>query len=327
MKNSLGQINQIVGHLDAIFLEAKRGKLKSPPWIKDPRIRDKNVQDLSKYPSIIHLLQGILCLEELGVVEDTKARLSELNSLLFTSCYKLFSMENSQHPRLIRLLHSVSHIDGPILSFLSKIMFFTKTSLILDIGCMIGSREFSTQEQEIFLYLVVNRLDFLSKSDYSIANLKEHYRSSLEETKGLERFYLVLSEAVLLAFVLYISSLVLPPSPKRLCRMKIKNYLAQVCLGFEECLKHVTFKREVKSLVNFYSESKPFYKISMKGLEILQYKELPDASLVRFIDLIKSMNFNKWTRGKNKEEINIKLNTALTNIVLDFVYQFLGIHS
>lgn len=322
MKNSLDQINQIVRHLDTIFFEAKRGKLKSPPWIKDPRIRDKNVQDLSKYLSITHLLQGILCLEELEVEEDTKTRLSELNSLLFTSCYKLFSMENSQHPRLIRLLHSVSHIDGPILSFLSKIMFFTKTSLILDIGYMIGSRKFSKQEQEIFLYLVVNRLDFLSKSDYSIANLKEHYRSSLEETKSLERFYLVLSEAVLLAFVLYISSLVLPLSSKRLCRMKIRNYLA-VCLGFEECLKHVTFEREVKSLVNFYTESKPFYKVSMKGLEILQCKELSNTSLVRFIDLIKSINFNRWTRGKNKEEINIEL----TNIVLDFVYQFLGIDS
>ena len=322
MKNSLDQINQIVRHLDSTFLEAKRGKLKSTPWIKDPRIRDKNVQDLNKYPSIMHLLQGILCLEELKVVEDTKTRLSELNSLLFTSCYRLFSMENSQHPRLIRLLHSASHIDGPILSFLSKIMFFTKTSLILDIGYMIGSRKFSTQEQEIILYLVVNRLDFLSKSDYSITNLNEHYRSSLEETESLERFYLVLSEAVLLAFVLYISSLVLPLSSKRLCRMKIKNYLA-VCLGFEECLKHVTFEREVKSLVNFYTESKPFYKVSMKGLEILQCKELSNTSLVRFIDLIKSINFNRWTRGKNKEEINIEL----TNIVLDFVYQFLGIDS
>lgn len=327
MINTLEQINLIAGHLEVDFFEAQKGKLKSPAWIKDPRIRDENVHKLSKYSSIIQLLQGIFLKEYSDKTKDSKSRLSELNSILFTSCYKLFSMENVKNPRLIRILHSLSHIDGPLLSYLSKKMFFTKTSLIFDIGCMVGSRDLSSQEQEVLLYLIINRLEFLSKSEYNNNNLKEHYQSSLAETGGLERFYLILSEAILLAFVLYISTEVLPPSSKRLCKLKIKNYLNEICSGFEVSLKYVTFEREVKSFIYFYSESKSFFKISMRGLEVLNNRESHNSSLVRFVDLIKSIKINLWTSNRQKQEMNIKLNSDFTGIVLGFVHQLIGADS
>jgi hypothetical protein len=318
MQITTSQVSSLVKHLDGFFLDAKRGKLKSPPWIKDPRIRDQNVKDLGKYDSIVELLSGIYEIEGYEYSNQT-VRLSKLNSLLFTSCHKLFSMEDPKHPRLIRFLHSFSHIDGPLVDFLSTNSYFTKTSLIFDTGCIIGCRSLSKIEEEVFLFFAIERLDFLSKNDYSIASLRESYDSSIAETQSLNRFYLILSEAVLLAFALYISTLVLPRSSQRLCRMKLKCFLKPIFQEFKECFEYLNYERESKSLYNFCTKSKPFYKITMKGLGTMRSMNSTDTSLCGFIRLLTSIQ-----RVKHPENgIYTQVNKLLTPIVLEFVSELI----
>ncbi len=299
----LNDIAKYVDHLEKGFDIAKQGKYKSPPWIKHPKLRDSYVKTLANYPNAMSVLASALKVDGLQHLYLGK-RFSELNTFLFSSCYKLYKMENKQATRSLTMLHAFSHVDGEPESFLTPKMFFTKTSLALDIGSMFNGRQFSSSEIEILRYFIVNRLEFLSHS-YTVPFLEVLKSEGTNDATGLEKFYAILSEAVLLAFVLYVCSLFLPDSQKRLCKIKINHFLLPILRAFKDDLPYCSYLRESRSLVNSYTNSKQFFNRSVAGLDSLESIIPKHSSIKMFLELLSAIKPARfWKKSMSKDAVN-----------------------
>jgi hypothetical protein len=316
---SSSNLRPIIDHLDQFFLKAKQGKLKSPFWMKDPKIRDTNVLELAQYPTVISLIATGIKVEGLLDLHEGK-RFSALNTLLFSSCYKMFELESS-HSRLLTILHAISHVDGPAESFLGPRMFFSKTSMLLDFASMLMTRQFDETEIHVIRFLVVDRLEFLSTNSYNVELLYDWKTKSQRETGKLDQFYSILSEAVLLAFVFYASSLVLPSSSQRLCRMKIKSYILPILEEFKDDLSRLDYLRESRAISIFCSKPSNFYTKATEGIALLKFRNFTFEPLDQLVQLFGS---NRPKRFKSNVIDQIEVNSQFTGSIKNFISLIYG---